>query len=237
MSNSTNEYYTITRTPNPNLTTNEKNNVNSLDSLWGLNTNRTLQGILRGIPSSETGNNTFVQAGTGYRTLLTFPSLTNLISSALGSVKLLSATLYVPLVIGDNVINGQKNEYMPYMKKLVLYPGNDYVQYAQNLSFITSFSSVGTLLPFVNNDNLNQAVPSYYSFDVTAYINSLLQTSIQGTPSLLISPATDQINGTPDYFADQASQNFDRLIIQNGSINRDFNCRLKLIYWFYKTEY
>jgi hypothetical protein len=136
------------------------------------------------VPSSQAGNRAFTQAGTGVLLKLTFPTLRNVLQ--LGpTVKLLKATLTL------NVPAQRYDGKTPLPSSLQLWrtdASNTIGAALYNTDGSTALSSAPVY------DNLYDGA-TYYSFDLTSYINSNLTTSGSESDGLFLMETTPGSSG------------------------------------------
>lgn len=175
----------------------------------------TIKNVEYSVPASETNGKTFVQAGTGYRTKIEFPSLINFRNPE-NKVKILKAILYITPARASNLL-------IPWPSSLELLSTKDFRSFSKLAS--------GNLV----NHSLYDAVnPAYYAFDITPYVKSIIESVARVNPSIMVTPPLDKDNsGTVTLpLGDQNSSSLDRLIIGNGSL-RKYSTRLEITYWSY----
>lgn len=134
-------------------------------------TNRTGTGIVPGIsglteiPSSQTGNNSFSQPGTGLRLKLSFPTLKGIMLTE-NYVRLLKAELIV------------RPAFLSYDRSKYPLPGSMFLAYTDNTNIaggaMTDSTGATMYAAPVIDDIYGQN--TYYRFNITSYIGELLQT-------------------------------------------------------------
>jgi hypothetical protein len=179
------------------------------------------------VSSNLTGGCTFVQAGSGYRTMLSFPYLKSALLAISQNYQIISATLYVPVKDNSNYIS--TNQYMKYPNKFCIWGSND------------GFNSLNKYYGSNINSKIivstqSGIIPSYYAFNALSFVNDVLQNYYVNTPQIIVSPQADLYNNVPLPLTDQSSNSLDRIIIQNGDPSYINNVRLRLVYWIYPNN-
>lgn len=159
------------------------------------------------LPSELTGNVSYVQAGTGIMTRFEFPYLGNIIK-AYSSYKILKAQL---------ILRPQRGTFqsMALPDSLYLYVSDKFNKIKGNL---TNSQNKAILPTFVLDKMYNETA---YYFDVTSYINSVIQPILPEAPSLMVSPDLSRSGYT-----------LERIIF--GGQNHPTNpVSLRITYWKY----
>jgi hypothetical protein len=135
------------------------------------------------LPSSQSGNETYMQAGTGLLTKIEFPYLGSLFELP-NKGKVLSAQLIIRPVIGSyNTIH------LP--DTLVLYASDNSINHITGV-VVDNLSNI--MFAFKHQDDLNPQ-NTYYAFDITTYLYNELRNNYYRTDhSLLVGLLTNRFN-------------------------------------------
>lgn len=159
------------------------------------------------MPSTQTNNESYCQAGTGIMTRIEFPYLKNLFVTY-STYKILKVELIVrPVKKSFNLI--------PIPEELYLYQTNT----LNDIVSLVTDSKNETVIPTLITDNMYNE--TMYVYDITAYISYMVSHPKDDPPSLILSPAVNNNGYT-----------LDRLILGNY-YHPNNAMRLKITYWKY----
>ena len=161
---------------------------------------------------NQTDSECLIQNGNGYRIRIDFPHLNNLLE-----IKEQGRIVKAELVL---------RPVMDYIKYADL-PSTIYINEIDKINSLGDFlynTSGETLTPTLYKDVINNK-NTYYSFDITNYINTRIQEAIVDTDQGLAISFTDSNAGTQlDY------------MVMGGYFNQNYKSELKIYYYYYDIQ-
>ena len=162
------------------------------------------------IISAETGNKTFIQAGTGVLTRIDFPSIYRIMEIEHRYIYYKAELIFKPV--------HQSNAQVPFPKELVLFTTN---KYNEPVSQVLDSDDEAVVSEFSFDKQYNEE--NYYSFDITSFLSDVLADAY-----------VDEENGLVIGFSDDNLKSTLNRVVFDARLTDSYRPMLKMYFIFYE---
>ncbi len=162
------------------------------------------------IISAETGNKTFIQAGTGVLTRIDFPSIYRIMEIEHRYIYYKAELIFKPV--------HQSNAQVPFPKELVLFTTN---KYNEPVSQVLDSDDETVVSEFSFDKQYNEE--NYYSFDITSFLSSVLADAY-----------VDEENGLVIGFSEDNLKSTLNRVVFDARLTDSYRPMLKMYFIFYE---